>query len=191
MRTLILHSIFLAFLLLPSSYGIAQQLNNSGRGRPPSQTSSVVQDETIHEAKMMVMVTPHYVQNFRDEYHSHWGFGLAATYKWFVGNESPIYLGAGIQFTRHNLKNSGFDDLLEADKWLYTTDIAQYGVNLVMGRYFRIFPFLFGDIYGGFGYRYSITNTTDGKPHSFSNNFFDLDRTGLTVVVGIRVGVML
>ena len=186
------------------------------RGKPPAQTSSIVMEEKIHDGKMLVMMTPqfllidqlrieidrkikhrhwisfapHYVQDHKP-FQTHRGLGLGATYKWFVGMESPVYIGGGLQFTRHTLENSGFDDVSKMDMWLYNTNITQYGINAVAGRYIRFFPHIFGDIYAGVGYRFSTTNTTDGKPHEFHNRFFNLAQTGFTIVVGVRFGILL
>jgi hypothetical protein len=191
--------------------------NIPGRGLPLAQTSTIIVDESIHDGKTLVMLTPqflmidqlrieidrriaprhwvtfspHYIQNNVD-YQTHWGLGLGATYKWFIADDSPVYVGGGLQFTHHVLNNSALDDVSETDIWLYRTNITQYGVNVITGRYIRFTNNLYGDIYGGFGYRMSSTKSTDDwTTQEFRNRFFNLAQTGLTVVIGVRVGIML
>jgi hypothetical protein len=259
MRNWILYSIFLAFLLLPNISGMAQSawdrqtntrereqlFGSSGRGLPPAQTSTIVLDETIHDGKYLIMLTPqylwvnqlrieidrkiahrhwvsfapHYIQN-NQQFQTHWGFGLGATYKWFVDDESPVYIGAGLQFTRHTFENYGVDSILKApdrpfDKeekimWLYKTNVAQFGVNLIVGRYIRFTNHIYADIYAGFGYRMSSTRSTDDIPHEFTTSIFttpdvfilgplrnqslfeyNYANQGLVFVAGVRFGIML
>ncbi|MDR1950662.1 MAG: hypothetical protein LBP96_00350 [Bacteroidales bacterium] len=212
-----------------------RQENMSGRGLPPRQTSTIVEDETIHDGKTLVMLTPqflyvkqlrieidkkiahrhwlsfspHYVQ-YNQEYQTHWGFGTGATYKYFINEESPVYVGGGLQFTHHVFENSGFDDLPQADEWLYKTNITQYGINAIIGSYIRFTNRIYGDIYAGFGYRMSSTKTTDDVPHEFSTLIFTMPDSfifgpfrnkslfshnhayqGPVFVFGIRFGIML
>jgi hypothetical protein len=214
MKKRILYSLSFALLLIPNISGMAQFFHE--RGLPPRQTSAINLEDDIHDGRTMVMLTPqfllvdqirieidrrllhrhwisfapHYVQN-HTEFQTHWGFGLATTYKWFMGEESPVYIGGGLQFTRHNLENSALDDLTQLTDLLYSTNIMQYGVNMVFGRYIRLFPHVYGDIYGGLGYRFSQTTTSDGVPHAFRNRVFDLGYEGWILVVGIRFGIML
>jgi hypothetical protein len=225
MKKRISYSLFFAFLLFLNFSGKAQSrtanFNNSERGSPPAQTSTIVNDNAIHDGKTMVMFTPqflmidqirieidrriahrhwlslapHYVQN-NSHYQTHWGLGTVATYRWFVGRESPVYIGGGLQFTHHLLENSAYDDLSQADMQLYKTNITQFGINAIIGNYMRFYEHIYGDIYGGVGYRLSQNNSTDGKPHAFrngpiNNRIFDLGYEGWMLVIGIRVGIML
>ena len=195
MKNRILYSI-LAFLLLSNVSGMAQ----------------IRLTETIHDGKTLIMMTPqylmvnqlrleidrkisdrhwitvapHYVQDFQ-QYQTHSGFGLVATYKFLYGKSS--YFGAGAQFTNHTFDNYAKDG--ELDLWLYQTKITQYGLNATVGHYFRLASHLFGDIYGGIGYRFSNTTSSDGIMHSFDNPFFSINYSGPMIVVGVRVGVML
>jgi hypothetical protein len=135
-----------------------------------------------------ITLAPHYVQNFQ-QYQTHSGFGLVATYKFFFGTSS--YLGGGLQFTHHTINNYARDEYINMDEvWLYKTDITQYGINAIVGRYVRLLPHLFGDIYGGFGYRYSETKSSDGINH-FGKGLLSPNYTGLTLVLGVRIGIML
>jgi hypothetical protein len=134
-------------------------------------------------------LAPHYVQNHQ-RYQTHSGFGLVATYKFFLG-DSPSYLGGGGQFTYHTFENYAKDAVSQLDMWLYQTKTTQYGINAVAGYYARILPHILADFYAGVGYRFASTKSTDGIKHSFGNSFFDYDKTGLLIVFGVRVGVML
>jgi hypothetical protein len=137
-----------------------------------------------------ITLAPHYVQNNR-RYQTHSGFGLVAAYKYYFG-DSQWYLSAGAQFTHHSLDNyvKDVEEKLD-DFWLYQTKITQYGLNATGGYCFRMQNHLFGDIYGGIGYRFSTMNSSDGISRSFSNRFFELNHTGLVVVFGVRFGVVL
>jgi hypothetical protein len=73
----------------------------------------------------------------------------------------------------------------------YKTNITQYGINAVVGRYIRYSIHIYGDIYAGLGYRMASTKATDDKPHEFNNTYFNLAQTGMAIVVGIRFGIML
>jgi len=214
MKKRFLYNLFLASLLFSNVSGMAQ--SDFVRGQPPAQTSTVILADNIHDGRTMIMFTPqflmidqfrieidrrlfdrhwislapHYVQK-NTEFQTHWGIGLGATYRWFTSPESSTYYGIGFQFTHHNLENSAFDDQSERNLWLYQTKITQYGANAIVGRYIRFFPHIYGDIYGGIGYRLSQTSTSDGIHHAFKNRFFDLAYEGWMVVLGVRIGIML
>jgi len=189
----------LAFLMLPNV----------------SATAQVRLMETVHDGKTLVMFTPqylminqlrieidrrladrhwivfapHYIQNFQ-QYQRHSGLGLSVMYRFFLENSSS-YIGFGPQITQHTFNNYAKDNFTQSDLWLYRTNIAQYGFNAIVGSYFRLHPHLFGDIYGGLGYRFSKSVSTDGLDHSFSNGYFSHAHTGLMVMLGIRIGIML
>jgi len=198
MKNRILYAL-LAFLLFPTGSGVAQ----------------VRLRETLQDGKTLIMLTPqylginqlrievdrkmapqhwmtfapHYVQNLQP-YQTHSGFGLVATYKFlFAGS---FYVGGGAQFTHHMLNNYTKDDLYtDADLWLYKTNVTQYGMNAVLGRYIKLYSYLFGDIYGGIGYRFSGARSSDELEHPSGVGFLGYDYVGLTCVVGIRLGIML
>jgi hypothetical protein len=214
MKNQISYNIFFAVLLFSTTSGMAQL--SSERGLPPRQTSVTREADNIHDGKTTIMLSPqfvwidqirieidrrikhghwisfapHYVQN-NIEYQTHWGFGLASTYRWFTGIGSTTYIGAGLQFTHHVLENSGFDVLSKTDMWLYRTNITQGGINAITGQYFRILPNIYCDIHVGIGYRLSSTKTSDGKPHEFRNRYFNLAHQGFVFVFGVRFGIML
>jgi len=198
MKNRILYAL-LAFLLFPTGSGVAQ----------------IRLKETLQDGKTLVMLTPqylrvnqfrvevdrkittrhwmtfapHYVQNFQP-YQMHSGFGLVATYKFLLGN--TFYIGSGLQFTHHILNNYTKDDLYtDSDLWIYKTNVTQYGMNAVLGRYYKLYTYLFGDIYGGIGYRFSGVRSSDGFDHPSEVGFLGYDYAGWTIVVGMRIGIML
>ncbi len=198
MKKRILYSLIILFCL-PSVSGMAQ----------------IRVKETIHDAKSLVMLTPqyifvkqlrleydrkiigrhwvtlapHYVQDI-EPYEKHQGFGLVATYKYVLRNSST-YFGGGAQITNHTINSSAFDDASHADLWLLESKVKQYGFNIIAGRYIRLYPSLFGDIYGGFGYRISKTTSSDGTINDFGSGFLDFGYSGFMIVIGARLGIML
>jgi len=154
-------------------------------------------DRRINDRQWLTLA-PHYVQR-HSEFQSHWGFGLAATYRFFRDFESQFYVGAGLQFTHHILENTARDAHTNSAYFpMYRTNITQYGINFIMGRYFKLAPNIFTDIYIGIGYRLShkrVNHTADelsvGAPTSFRNRFFYLDYQGFMILLGIRFGIML
>lgn len=136
-----------------------------------------------------ISFAPHYIQDIQ-QFQEHQGFGLAATYKYFLKNTNS-YFGGGLQFTHHTHNHYALDQEGNTDMWMFRSTVTQYGINAVSGHYFRIYPFLFGDIYYGVGYRLANTKTSDGLFHDYNNSFFDSNYKGFMLVVGFRIGVML
>ncbi len=188
---------FFAFLLLATTPAIAQR--------------RLI--ETRHEGKTWVMLTPqyvfikqfrveidkkiadqwftfapHYVQNI-EQYRKHHGFGLVLSYKYFW--KTAFYSSIGIQATQHRYKSWARDPMFHRDLDMYDSSVLQYGANLTSGVYFRMAPHLFGDIYGGFGYRLLNETSTDDINHSYGSGILSSEYKGLTLVIGIRVGIML
>jgi hypothetical protein len=145
-------------------------------------------DRKINDQQWLTLA-PLYIQKF-EQYQERQGFGLVATYKYVLKNQAT-YFGGGLQFMSNSFDNYALDDLLDADDWLYRSKVMQYGVNVLSGYYYRLYPFLYGDIYYGVGYRFSQTTSTDGNNHNYNEGMLSPAYKGLTLVFGIRIGVML
>lgn len=124
------------------------------------------------------------------------GGGLDVNYKWFFNEKRSTYFLSGLSLTRFNIKYWGTEwcDYIEDGlpySWYQPVgelnqQITRPGVNFLFG--FQIparHAFLF-DMFGGFSYRYSITDKN--KP-SFGETAFSYGYTGWVFVTGIRIGI--
>jgi hypothetical protein len=144
-------------------------------------------DQKITEGHWITLA-PHYVQDMQ-QYKEQNGFGLVATYKYFL-RKTPLYFGVGGQFTQNTYENYAFDNTSKTKLWMYQSKALQYGPNILSGSYFRVYPYLFIDLYYGLGYRFTKLSSSDGLDH-FDRSFLGYDYSGVALLFGVRIGVML
>ena len=124
------------------------------------------------------------------------GGGMDVNYKLFLDDKRSTYFLSGLSIAHFNITYCGselhqfIEDELHYIGYMPSNELCQRitrpGVNFLMG--FQVpsrYAFLF-DMFGGFSYRYSISDKN--KP-SFGRSSFSFGFTGWVFVTGIRVGI--
>ncbi|MBN2520842.1 MAG: hypothetical protein JXB17_10085 [Bacteroidales bacterium] len=140
-------------------------------------------------------------KNFSKEYNSDnnsiIGGGLGILFKEFLLNKpgpKGIYFAYGPLYQYNKINTTGnywIDVNLEKHETegLYATQIHKAGANCTIGGQFKIAENLFGDIYLGFGVRYSFLIHNNGEGSRFNSSWIDHGYSGILLVSGIRIGI--
>ncbi|GHS88073.1 hypothetical protein FACS1894201_09500 [Bacteroidia bacterium] len=129
----------------------------------------------------------------RDPYRDHSGYGLGVMYKFFR-KESSTYYGVGPSFSMHHFNVYALDDMYQQYNMVFQSDITNASLQLVTGKYIRLLPHIYLDMYFGVGYRYVFPfKASDNLEHrlEFQTKFYDSGYEGFLLLLGVKVGVML
>lgn len=129
------------------------------------------------------------------------GFGLELIFKQMFSkktNGTGIYLGCGPVYRFTQLERDGLywiEGTLNGipttveETGLYYTDIHKVGANCILGVQFQIFDNFYGDLFLGFGMRYSFVSSSKGTGHQYNSSWVDYGYSGVLMVSGFRIGV--
>ncbi len=131
------------------------------------------------------------------------GFGGDAYAKYFFSKTKMpegVYLGIGLNYNHFRIKYPEYqwttytkDGLQFIENKLVTENetINRFGGNLIIGLQFKLVDNMFGDIYLGYGTKYSVKKTEgNSQMKKFTEYMWDYAYSGVAIAFGFRLGVL-
>lgn len=154
-----------------------------------------------------LMVTPQFYANYNNKngdgdswghnnYSKFTGEGLDLAIKSFVSRK--FYFGYGTTWQHYNFSipqlvwpasQEGDLNVFLPEYQYYNEQINKFGVNGIFGFQNRMLKGMFLDIYSGWGIRYSAYHSKSGPVVKYNSDMGDFGYTGITFLIGVRVGV--
>lgn len=125
------------------------------------------------------------------------GGGLGISFKQFLLNKQGpcgAYFAYGPLYQYYKIGNTG-NYWVEKNKEYfeengrYSAQIHKFGGNCIIGSQFKFLENLYGDIFIGFGIRYSLLIYEGKIGSNYNSNWMDKGFSGILLVSGIRIGV--